>query len=110
MEKVGVVKSIHAGHEKKIESKKRRKKKSARLSAGIWPDQTRQVSRQAEGGGTNQPPLVGSAKQTWPGVEEVEYIRSIRSENKEKEGEKRHTHTRTHTTQGCQISKPAKLQ
>lgn len=34
MEKAGVVKSIHAGHEKKIESKKRRKK-SARLSAGI---------------------------------------------------------------------------
>ncbi len=47
------------------------------------PDQTRQVGRQREGG-TNQPPLVGSAKQTWPGVEEVAYIRSIRMERKEK--------------------------
>lgn len=66
------------------------------------PDQTGRKGRQREGG-TNQPPLVGSAKQTWPA-----YIRSTRTERKkEKEGERTHTHA--HITQACEMYKPMKL-
>lgn len=52
-------------------------------------------------GGTNQPPLVGSAKQTWPGAEEEANIRSTRMER-----EKRTTHA--HTTQTHEMYKPSK--
>lgn len=107
--------STHAGHEKRKDRKKEREKrgkKEKRKQKAVCRhltrlDWTRQVGRQREGG-TNQPPLVGSAKQTWPGVEEA-YIRSIRMKRKEKGGEREHIHTCTHTTQACELYKPIKL-
>lgn len=62
------------------------------------------VGRQRKGG-ANQPPLVGSAKQIWPGAEEVANIRSIRMKEKREKGKRKNTHTCTHITQTCEINK-----